>query len=40
MLEGKTSLTGTPAALTPAQIERAYFGAQMTSASPHQEDPA
>jgi branched-chain amino acid transport system ATP-binding protein len=40
LLEGKTSLTGTPDALTPAQIERAYFGAEMTNASPHQEEPS
>jgi branched-chain amino acid transport system ATP-binding protein len=40
MLEGKTSLTGTPAELTPAQIERAYFGAEMSSTSPKGESLA
>jgi branched-chain amino acid transport system ATP-binding protein len=40
MLEGKTSLTGTPAELTSAQIERAYFGGEMSEMSPHHEDPA
>jgi branched-chain amino acid transport system ATP-binding protein len=40
MLEGKTSLTGTPAELTPAQIERAYFGGEMSATSPQHEDPA
>ncbi|MHB1250961.1 MAG: ABC transporter ATP-binding protein [Acidimicrobiales bacterium] len=30
LLEGKTSLTGVPADLTPEQIDQAYFGADMT----------
>lgn len=29
LLEGKTSLTGTPDELSPQQIERAYFGGEM-----------
>jgi branched-chain amino acid transport system ATP-binding protein len=40
MLEGKTSLTGTPAELTSAQIERAYFGGEMSATSPPHEGPA
>ncbi|MGD0055057.1 MAG: ABC transporter ATP-binding protein [Acidimicrobiales bacterium] len=40
MLEGKTSLTGTPAELTSAQIERAYFGGEISTASPTHESPA
>lgn len=33
LLEGKTSLTGTPAELTSEQIERAYFGSDLHSAA-------
>jgi branched-chain amino acid transport system ATP-binding protein len=33
LLEGKTSLTGTPAELTSQQIERAYFGSDLHSAA-------
>ncbi len=32
LLEGRTSLTGVPADLTSAEIDRAYFGADMTAA--------
>ena len=31
LLEGRTSLTGVPADLTSAEIDRAYFGADMTA---------
>jgi branched-chain amino acid transport system ATP-binding protein len=37
LLEGKTSLTGTPDELTSQQIERAYFGAEMSS-PPHPQE--
>jgi branched-chain amino acid transport system ATP-binding protein len=40
ILEGKTSLTGTPGELTSAQIERAYFGGEMSATSPQHESPA
>jgi branched-chain amino acid transport system ATP-binding protein len=40
MLEGKTSLTGTSGVLTSAQIERAYFGGEMSATSPPHESPA
>jgi branched-chain amino acid transport system ATP-binding protein len=33
LLEGKTSLTGTPAELTSLQIERAYFGSDLHDAA-------
>jgi branched-chain amino acid transport system ATP-binding protein len=33
LLEGKTSLTGTPAELTSQEIERAYFGSDLHSAA-------
>ena len=33
LLEGKTSLTGVPSDFTPAQVERAYFGAELSSSS-------
>jgi len=33
LLEGKTSLTGTPAELTSQEIERAYFGSDLHSTS-------
>ncbi|MGB7103298.1 MAG: ABC transporter ATP-binding protein [Acidimicrobiales bacterium] len=33
LLEGKTSLTGTPAELTPQEIERAYFGSDLHDAT-------
>jgi branched-chain amino acid transport system ATP-binding protein len=33
LLEGKTSLVGTPAELTPQQIERAYFGSHVSHAA-------
>lgn len=33
LLEGRTSLTGEPQALTSQQIERAYFGSELRSAS-------
>jgi branched-chain amino acid transport system ATP-binding protein len=39
LLEGKTSLTGTPAELTSAQIERAYFGGEMSATSPQKDSP-
>jgi branched-chain amino acid transport system ATP-binding protein len=32
LLEGKTSLTGAPGELTPQQIERAYFGGEISAA--------
>ena len=32
LLEGKTSLTGTPGELTSRQIERAYFGGEISAA--------
>jgi branched-chain amino acid transport system ATP-binding protein len=35
LLEGKTSLVGTPAQLTSQQIERAYFGSDLSATSPH-----
>jgi branched-chain amino acid transport system ATP-binding protein len=38
LLEGKTSLVGTPGELSAQQIERAYFGAEMSSPSRHGED--
>jgi branched-chain amino acid transport system ATP-binding protein len=38
LLEGKTSLVGTPGELSALQIERAYFGAEMSSPSHHHED--
>jgi branched-chain amino acid transport system ATP-binding protein len=34
LLEGKTSLVGTPSELTAQQIDRAYFGADLTTTSP------
>jgi branched-chain amino acid transport system ATP-binding protein len=34
LLEGKTSLVGTPSELTAQQIDRAYFGTDLTSSSP------
>jgi branched-chain amino acid transport system ATP-binding protein len=37
LLEGKTSLVGTPAELSAQQIERAYFGAEMSS-PPHPQE--
>lgn len=37
LLEGTTSLIGTPTELTSAQIERAYFGAEMSATSPPRE---
>jgi hypothetical protein len=40
LLEGNTSLTGTPSELTSAQIERAYFGGEMSATSPRHEDTA
>jgi branched-chain amino acid transport system ATP-binding protein len=33
LLEGKTSLTGVPSDFTPTQVERAYFGAELSSSS-------
>jgi branched-chain amino acid transport system ATP-binding protein len=33
LLEGTTALVGTPAELTPEQIERAYFGSDLSHAS-------
>ena len=33
LLEGKTSLTGVPADLTSEQIDRAYFGADLSQMS-------
>jgi branched-chain amino acid transport system ATP-binding protein len=41
LLEGKTSLVGTPSELTSQQIERAYFGAGLSeaSSSAHGETP-
>jgi len=34
LLEGRTSLVGAPGDLTPEEIDRAYFGANMSSATP------
>jgi branched-chain amino acid transport system ATP-binding protein len=34
LLEGKTSLVGTPSELTAQQIDRAYFGADLTTTAP------
>jgi branched-chain amino acid transport system ATP-binding protein len=34
LLEGRTSLTGVPADLTSQEIDRAYFGAELTAAGP------
>jgi branched-chain amino acid transport system ATP-binding protein len=38
LLEGKTSLTGTPSELTPQQIESAYFGGAMSTVAPAAQD--
>jgi branched-chain amino acid transport system ATP-binding protein len=40
LLEGKTSLVGTPGELTPQQIERAYFGSDVSHATPSPEATA
>jgi len=36
LLEGRTSLVGAPADLTPDQIDHAYFGADVTHAAPNE----
>ena len=36
LLEGRTSLTGVPADLTSQEIDRAYFGAELSTAAPHE----
>jgi branched-chain amino acid transport system ATP-binding protein len=36
LLEGRTSLTGVPADLTSQEIDRAYFGAELSTTGPHE----
>lgn len=36
LLEGRTSLTGVPSDLTSQEIDRAYFGAELSTAAPHE----
>lgn len=38
LLEGRTSLTGVPADLTSAEIDRAYFGAEITTSARREAD--
>src|SRR5665213_2918737 len=40
LLEGRTSLVGTPKELTPEQIDRAYFGADLSHSSAAEGDGA
>lgn len=40
LLEGRTSLVGTPKELTPVQIDRAYFGADLSHSSAAEGDGA